>query len=117
MIAKKDTKLNGFTNIVAAVSNILINVLFIKQCKLYAAAVSTLFAYLILVVIRWCVTTKYVPIKLSTRNVLNMVFFLLLILGVYLNITCLNYVVFIMAIVFCIVINWGLFGSEIKMLW
>ena len=45
LIGMKNTKANGFTTVVAAVVNILIDLFFIQKIGLYAAALSTLVGY------------------------------------------------------------------------
>lgn len=52
LLGKKDTKTNGSTTLIAAIANLIINFLFIKQIGLYAAAISTLISYVIMFVLR-----------------------------------------------------------------
>lgn len=52
LLGMKDTKSNGLTTLIASFLNLLINFMFIRQIGLYAAAVSTLFSYIIMFVLR-----------------------------------------------------------------
>jgi len=66
-MAKKDTKENAKTAFLAAIINIIFNILFIKWLGLYAAAISTLVAYLSMAVYRYVSVQKYVRIKIKSK--------------------------------------------------
>lgn len=116
MIAKKETKLNGATNIIAAISNILINLLMVAKYGLYAASISTLLAYIIMVTCRLIMIHKYVTLKLSQNSIISIVLCIAVTLGVYLNNGILNVVLLAVSIPIFIIINKELIRMSIKML-
>ena len=48
LLAQNATKINGITAVVAAIINVVVNLVFINRIGLYAAAISTLFSYIVL---------------------------------------------------------------------
>lgn len=74
-VAKKKTKEIAKTTIFASIANIVINLVLIKSCGLYAAAISTLIAFFMLFIMRYIDVKKYVDIRLSTKNILAMILF------------------------------------------
>ena len=58
------------TSIFAAIINILINVMFIRQIGLYAASLSTLVAYFTMAVYRYYDVQKYVKVKIDKHNII-----------------------------------------------
>lgn len=79
----KDTKMIGWTTVVGAISNALINFAFIEKIGLYAASMSTLVSYLIIFIIRFKAVKKVVFIKISNEYILQCVIMLLIIFGGY----------------------------------
>lgn len=79
----KDTKMIGWTTVVGAISNALINFTFIEKIGLYAASMSTLVSYLIIFIIRFKAVKKVVFIKISNEYILQCVIMLLIIFGGY----------------------------------
>lgn len=61
---KKSTEI-AKTSIIAAVINLLINIIFINKIGLYAASISTVVAYLSMTIYRFIDIQKYVKIKLK----------------------------------------------------
>lgn len=105
MIAKKKTLGNGATNVVAALSNILINLFMVKRYGLYAAALSTVGSYLVLLILRVMCTRKYVKLELKKSNMLLMVYYIALMVMVYQNKAALNYAVLLASIIVFIISN------------
>ena len=70
-LAKKLSKQVASTAIVGAIINILINVIFIKQIGLYAAAVSTMISYFVMMVYRHFDLKKYVNIKIEKKLIIE----------------------------------------------
>lgn len=105
MIAKKETKQNGATNMVAAVSNILINIIMVRRFGLYAASISTLLAYLILVICRYTMIQKHVKLHIEKRSLLVIIVEILVFIGVYFNKTDINVVLLFLAMGFFMYIN------------
>lgn len=61
--AYKDTKIMGTTTIVAAIINLIIDLLLIKHCQIYAACISTLIADLIVYFYRKRRLRRYIKLK------------------------------------------------------
>lgn len=61
--AYKDTKIMGFTTIVAATINLVIDLAFVKQFEIYAACISTLIADLIVYYYRRYKLKEYIKLK------------------------------------------------------
>ncbi len=105
MIAKKETKQNGATNMVAAVSNIAINIIMVRRFGLYAASVSTLLAYLILVICRYAMIQKHVKLHIEKRSLLVIIVEILVFIGAYFNKTAINTMLLFLAMGFFMYIN------------
>lgn len=69
-VALKKSNEIAKTSILAAIINILVNVLFIKKIGLYAASISTLISYLAMSIYRYVDVQKYVKIKLNIKNII-----------------------------------------------
>jgi len=82
-VAKKVTKEVAKTSILAAVINILINVILIKKIGLYAASISTLIAYMTMFIYRAIDTRKYVKLTVKPWLVIHVL--------VMLGIACTSY--------------------------
>ena len=70
-LAKKLSKQVASTAIVGAIINILINVIFIKQIGLYAAAISTMISYFVMMVYRHFDLKKYVNVKIEKKLIIE----------------------------------------------
>ena len=70
-LAKKLSKQVASTAIVGAIINILINVIFIKKIGLYAAAISTMVSYFVMMVYRHFDLKKYVNIKIEKKLIIE----------------------------------------------
>ena len=70
-LAKKLSKQVASTAILGAIINILINVVFIKQIGLYAAAISTAISYFVMMVYRHFDLKKYVSIKVEKTLIIE----------------------------------------------
>lgn len=73
-IAKKETKSIAITTFVSAIVNIFTHLLFIKSIGLYAAAISTVISYFVIMVYRHLDTKKYVKIKYDYTIIIKIVF-------------------------------------------
>lgn len=116
MIAKKETKQNGATNIVAAASNILINLFMVRRFGLYAASVSTLLAYLILVVCRYVMIQKHVKLHIDKKSLFVLALEIAVFIGVYFNKTIINVALLCVTTLLFIVINKDLIERILKTL-
>ncbi len=72
-VAKKLTKEIAKVSIFAGVINIVTNLLMIKFIGLYAASISTLFAYLIMFILRFIDVKKYVNLKLNKNIIISLI--------------------------------------------
>ena len=70
-LAKKLSRQVASTTIIGAIINIVINVIFIKQLGLYAAAISTMISYFVMMAYRHIDIKKYVSIKVDKFLVIN----------------------------------------------
>lgn len=105
MIAKKETKQNGTTNVVAAISNIIINLFMVHQFGLYAASISTLLAYLILVICRYFMIQKYVNLYFEKKSLLVIFIEIVIFIGVYFINAFINILLLCFAVAHFAVIN------------
>lgn len=105
MIAKKDTKQNGVTNIVAALSNIAINLIMVRYFGLYAASISTLLSYFILVLFRYMMIKKHVKLKINMKSFLVLVVTAVIFAGVYMNQTIINIILLLVSFVIFLLFN------------
>lgn len=83
-VAKKRTKEVATTSIWSGIINIVINIIFIKTIGLWAAALSTLVAFLIMSIYRLIDIQKYVKLSLDKKNILS-------ITAIYILCNCLYY--------------------------
>lgn len=68
-VAHKATKSVGFTTTMAAIVNLVVNILLIRQIGLYAASVSTLISYFTLFIYRIINIRKIIDIKYSYKHI------------------------------------------------
>ena len=83
-IAKKNTKSVAFTSIVAAIINIVADVILIRYIGIYAAVISTVLSYVILFIYRLIdINKNYLRVKLCKKLIVNMLVILLVICPLY----------------------------------
>lgn len=105
-IAKKETKKVAKTTMIAAFINIIINLIFIKFIGLYAAAISTLIAYIVVALYRWIDTKKYINITINTRKfIVSLIIYLIGATIYYFNNNVLNLINFVVIILYLLFIN------------
>ena len=105
--AYKDTKIMGSTTVMAAITNIVINLIFIPKFGIYAATFSTLISNFIVYVYRRVRLTDYIRLK----EKFNYVFWILLVITLasyYYNNMITNVITFIVVLAYCIFTNWNL---------
>jgi len=105
-IALKKTKEVAYTTVISAIINIIINILLIRKIGLYAAALSTLIAYLFMGLYRYFDCKKYIKIKLNYMYLLqfSIIFGVSTLIYLYNN-PVLNLLNVILVITFSIVTN------------
>lgn len=102
--AYKNTKIMGTTTFVAAILNVVINLIFIPKFGIYAAAFSTLISNIIVFAYRRYRLKDYIKL----REKFNYVFWVLLIITLityYQNNMTINIIMFIIVIAYCIITN------------
>lgn len=105
-VAKKKTGEVAKTSIIAAIINIVINIMLIKHIGLYAASISTVIAYAIMFIYRIIDCRKYVKLKVKYSLIFDMlIVFIIAIVSYYLKNNYLNIAVLIIVIINSIFIN------------
>lgn len=101
-VALKKTKQVGFSSIVGAIINIVINLLFIRKIGIYAASISTLIAFLIIFIYRAVDVKKYIKIKYDLKEILFGIILLIVLISLfYIN----TIVSMIIGLLICILYN------------
>lgn len=105
-IAKKLTKEIAKTSMIAAIINIMINLIFIKFIGLYAASISTLISFMVVAIYRYIDVQKYVKIKLEEKLILNTItLFIISIYLYYLNNIIGNIINLLMVCIYSLITN------------
>lgn len=100
-VAKKLTKEVAITSLYSGITNILINIMLIKYIGIYAAALSTMIAFLAMGIYRYVDVQKYTKIKLKKSFLIEyFIAFLISIIAYYIKNTIINIVLLIITIVF-----------------
>lgn len=103
----KDTKVIGWTTVVGAIANALINFALIQSIGLYAASISTLVSYLIIYIFRLKAVKKVVYIKVSGEYLVQCLAMLLIVFwGYFYRKSIINVVILIALTV------WGIFQNR-----
>ena len=104
--AYKNTKIMGYTTIIGAIINILVDVLLINNIGLWAAAISTLVSTIIIYLLRIIKINKYVKLK---ENICEYFLFILLLATSLFSYYCynilINIIVLIVIILYSLYIN------------
>ena len=104
-IATMNSKKSGYTTAISAVLNIFVHLLLINKVGLYASSVSTLIAYLFLVVIRYHDINKTIKIHLKKESIYIFIVLLYFVISVYINNQILNIINIILALIVFILTN------------
>lgn len=116
-VAKKRSFDISKTSFLAAVINIVVNVLLIKKIGLYAASISTIVAYASMFIYRTIDCRKYVKFKLDFKMIMALIVaFVLTFIMYYINITWLNIIMLVGVVAFTITFNKNSFKSIAKIL-
>lgn len=85
-VAKNNTKSIAITSILAAIVNIIVDLLLVKIIGVYAAVVSTLLSFVVLWLYRTIdVKNKYFNIYFNRKSIVNILLFVLLFIIYYIN--------------------------------
>ena len=103
----KNTKVIGWTTVVGAIVNAVINFSLIQSIGLYAASVSTLVSYLIIYIFRFSAVKKIVQIRISKKYLLQCGAMLLLVAGGYFYRKMI-----INSVVLIVLIVWGVYQNK-----
>lgn len=97
-IAQKESKKNGKTTVLAAIINLIVTVILIEHIGLYAATISTLISYTILIIIRYYDVKKSISIKFNMKTLISFLILIYCFIMSYFN----NYVINILNILITI---------------
>lgn len=97
-IAMEKTKYNGSTTILAATVNLIVNIGLIRFIGLYAASISTLVSYIVLVLVRRIYLSKLIKLEFKKSNLLYVIFFCVVIICNYLNSKVFNFIILIFSL-------------------
>lgn len=113
--AFKETKKVAYTTVLSAVVNIVINVLFIKEIGLFAAAFSSLCAYFLIIVIRVIDLKKKVSIHISKKYLLaETLIYIAVMLSYYCGSIVVKAVVLLLLIPYCVIQNREILVSVLR---
>lgn len=105
-VAKKLTKEVAKTSFGAGVLNILINVFLVKYIGIFAAAISTVLAFLIMSIFRIVDVQKYVKLKINFKEFnIVLLLFLISLLLYYFNNTLISAIYLVLVIVYVFIDN------------
>ena len=105
-VAEKDTKSISKTSIYAAVINILVHIILVKPIGLYAAAISTLVAYLAMSIYRIIDVKRYIVIKFDKSILISaLIVGTYFIICYYINSFILNIINILFVVIYAIFIN------------
>ncbi|MDD3416424.1 MAG: oligosaccharide flippase family protein [Lachnospiraceae bacterium] len=105
-IAKKDTKSIAKTSFLAALINVIINIMFISKWRLFAASISTVIAYAFLAIYRIIDARKYIKIQINKICYISFFMMYILIFVTYMiNNVKLNIIALLIACVYALIIN------------
>ena len=92
-IALKETKKTMYTSLLAGIINILVNMLFIRIIDIYAAALSTLVSFIIIVIYRYVDINKKIKIKIDTKFLTLFIFLYFIVTFTYYSKILILYIV------------------------
>jgi len=102
--AYKDTKILGITTTIAAIINLVVNILLIKFIGVYAAAISTLVANFVVNMYRKINVKKYVNLK-EEKSILNWAILICIVISYYINNFIISILISMVTIIYSVCIN------------
>lgn len=115
-VAQKDSKKIAYTSAASAVINILVHLALIWKLELYAASLSTLFAFGSMAVIRYMDINRTIKMKIAAPALLSSVMLAgALAVTYYMNVTAVNIGMLILVCIYSIWMNWKFAVSAGKM--
>ena len=116
-VAKKKTKSVGITTVVCAVINLAIDLIFVKQIRVYAASISTLVSYMALAIFRMIDVQKFQKIEYNIRKI---VFYLAALSGMcilcFVNNFYINILNFVIGCLFALITNRKMISGMLNMI-
>lgn len=115
-VALKKPKWNGVTTVICAILNLVVHFLLINYIGLYAASVSTLVAFSILLIIRYIILSKKfsIKIKYEKKTIICIILYILFILGDMQHIELVNSILFFGGCIIFLFLNKNIFLSIFK---
>ena len=104
-VARKESTKNGTTTIIGAITDVIVNILFIRVIGLYAASISTLVAYFVLFFIRMIDIKRNFNIVFYKKTLLYGIIFLYFFVTSYLNSFFLSIINVALALITFLLIN------------
>lgn len=105
-IAQKKSSKLAKTTAIAAIINLVLNVVLIKYIGIYAASLSTCIAYLVVFIYRYIDIKKDIPIKFDIKISLWITIAMILVFtSYYINNKVINIVTLLLSVLFCVVLN------------
>lgn len=105
-IALKKTKEISKSTVVSALINLVFNIMFIKYIGLYAASLSSFFAFCIVAIWRYFDSKKYIKIKLDLKSLyLCIVIYIIETISYYGSCRLFQIITFIICLIFVIYLN------------
>lgn len=116
-IAYKKIKEITIATLIAAIINIILNIIFINKFKLYAASISTFISYVLLAIYRYIDVQKYMKIKLNYKILCSLIIlFILMNMVYYYNNIYFNIVMFAIIVCYFLLINKKIINESVKVL-
>ncbi len=114
-IALKNTKKISNSTILAAIINIVLNVLLIKYIGLYAAAISTVIAYFVIMIYRHIDINKQIKLKINLKKFcFILLFYIIISIVYYINNLFFNTLSLILSVIVSYVLNKKIICNLIK---
>lgn len=102
----KETKVIGYTTVVGAVVNIIVNLIFIKKFGLYAASISTLVSYIVIFIVRSKKVNKCIKLEYSSKSIFMLIINLCVVsYGYMMKNAFLNIVILIYLVIYSVITN------------
>ena len=117
-VAKKDTKAIANTSIISAVINIVFHVILIRWVGLYAAAISTLLAFLLMSIYRIRdISKRYIKIEINRALIIsNITMLIIILIPYYLKNLLLSLISLFLTILYVFIINKSSIGLIVNII-
>lgn len=106
-VAQMKSKKNGLTTVMAAVLNIIVNIMFIQNFGIYAASSSTLISYLFLFIIRFLDIRKEIKINFNKKSYVIFIFVIYFVISSYFSIPFIHVLNFLLGTFLFVLINYS----------